>query len=94
MGDVIDLSINRHQLIKSESIIKAIEGLHLFRYRTPNGFLKQHVVAQLNFFGISTTIFDAFVKPGDQVWLLIPKGQNATLILNVDDELVDTKLFE
>jgi serine/threonine-protein kinase len=63
----------------------------LFRFRVENGFLKRHVRVQYTHNGFSSTLFDDFVKPGEEIWLIIPPEHDATLLVYVDDRLVQTR---
>jgi hypothetical protein len=59
-----------------------------------NGFLKRHIRVRLNSFGLSQDIFDGLMKPGEEVWLLIPKSANATVMLYGDNKLIKTEVFD
>ena len=39
-------------------------------------------------------IFDDYVKPGKQLWILVPRDQDAAVFIFEDDELVKTHLYE
>jgi beta-lactam-binding protein with PASTA domain len=65
----------------------------LFRYRLANGFLKRHIRVRMDSLGVSTELFNDLVKPGNEIWLVIPKNDNATVFLYADDELVKTQIY-
>lgn len=69
-------------------------GIALFRHRSAPGFLNEHVQVRLNRLESTVVLFDDFVKPGREIWLLVPKEQPATLFLYVDEELVQTTHYE
>jgi serine/threonine-protein kinase len=66
----------------------------LFRHRTAPGFLKEHVRVRLNRSESTLELFDDFVKPDQEIWLLVPQEEPATLFLYVDDELIQTTHYE
>ncbi|MBI5062703.1 MAG: PASTA domain-containing protein [Desulfatitalea sp.] len=69
-------------------------GTALFRHRAAPGFLKEHVRVRLNRLESTVELFDDFVKPGREIWLLVPKEEPATLFLYVDEELIHTTHYE
>jgi serine/threonine-protein kinase len=76
------------------SPLQATQGVNLFRYRLRSGFLKSRIRIQLESFGMVNNLWDDFMKPGEEVWLFIPKGVEATVILFEDEERVVSKTFE
>ena len=90
-GSAVDLTVNQHT--RSANGNKP-NGIALFRHRVPNGFLKQHIRVRVNRPTVTIEMFDDFVKPGREVWLLIPYDQPITVMLYLDDELVGTNRFE
>ena len=42
----------------------------------------------------STEIFDDFIKPGEDIWVLIPIDHAAAVFIFEDDDLVKTQLYE
>ncbi len=63
----------------------------LFRYRAPQGFLRQQVRVKISQPTVSYNIYDAFLKPGKEIWLIIPGNAATTLFLYIDGELVKTE---
>jgi beta-lactam-binding protein with PASTA domain len=92
-GRVVHLEINRKPGPSAYAILEASRGVSLFRFRLENGFLKKHIRVQMNIFGTSFKIFDEFVKPGKEIWLFIPNGNEATVLLYEDGELIKTQRF-
>lgn len=90
-GRTIDLTINR---TGSSTAKVRRQGIHLFRHRMAHGFLRQHVRVRINTPSFAIDIFNAFVRAGEEVWLLVPKDDPATLMLYIDDELAMTKHFD
>jgi len=88
MGQPIDMTVNRHQYGAIASSRR--DDAALFRHRTAEGFLKQHLRVNINRASGGTEIFNDFVKPGKEIWLVVPKTEPSTLLLYVDEELVKT----
>jgi hypothetical protein len=70
------------------------QNVTLFRYRVAQGFLRQKVRVRINRADAARIICDRFVKPGEAVWLLIPRDAPTALFLYVDDELRLTRHFD
>lgn len=92
-GDIVNLVLNRKSGLALETFRNEVQGVHLFRYRLESGFLKSHIRIRLNSFGISNDFLDDFMRPGEAVWLLIPKGKAATVFLYRDDVMVKSQVF-
>jgi beta-lactam-binding protein with PASTA domain len=66
----------------------------LLQHDIKPGFLKKRVRVELEHKNSSTNIFDDYVKPGRQLWILVPRDQDAAVFIFEDDELVKTHLYE
>ena len=66
----------------------------LLQYDVEDGFLKKRVRIELEHKNSSAEIFDDYVKPGKQLWILVPRDQDAAVFIFEDDELVNTYLYE
>lgn len=93
-GGTVDLVVNRKPGKKGHGYLAGSLGGSFFRYRVKDGFLKKHIRVVLNSFGISNTIFDEFVKPGKEIWLIIPNNNNTTVFLYEDDKLIKTQVYD
>jgi len=89
-GSIVSLVINRKPDEKDQGLFHDINGFYLFRYRLKNGFLKRHIRVSLNRYGVSDDLFNGLMKPGEEIWLFIPKNTDATLFLYEDGELAKT----
>ena len=85
----VDLTINKTQ--QTANLDKTTA--ELFRYRVPQGFLKQSVRVRISHPDANMDIYDAYVRPGTEIWLLVPKAETTTLFLYVDNELITTKHY-
>ncbi len=93
-GSSVNIVINRNPVQKGQNYLNESEGIGLFRYRLKDGFLKRHIRVRLNSFGFSADLFDGFMKPGEEIWLLIPRKNNATVFLYEDGELLKTFVYD
>lgn len=91
--DTIDLTINR-DTTAGDKPFAFKSGLLLLRHTPSPGFLNRHIRVRLNSYGLSTDIFDAFVKPGREVWCFIPTETNTTAFLYEDDVLIKSEVIE
>jgi beta-lactam-binding protein with PASTA domain len=93
-GGVVDLVVNRKPGKKGHGYLAGSLGGSFFRYRVNDGFLKKHIRVVLNSFGVSNTIFDEFIQPGKEIWLIIPNNNNTTVFLYEDDKLIKTQVYD
>ncbi|MGB2930053.1 MAG: PASTA domain-containing protein [Desulfobacterales bacterium] len=93
-GSTVNLVINRKPVQKGHNYLNESQGVSLFRYRLKDGFLKRHIRVRLNSFGVSADLFDDFMKPGEEIWLLIPRKNDATVFLYEDGELLKTFVYD
>ena len=66
----------------------------LLQHDIKSGFLKREVRVELEYTNHTVEIFDDYVKPGKQLWILVPRDQDAAVFIFEDDELVKTHLYE
>jgi len=93
-GHIVNLVRNRKSGRGMQTYINDVKGVNLFRYRLESGFLKSRIRVRLNSFGVSNDILDDFMRPGEEVWLLIPKDKAATVFLYKDDVMVKRQVFD
>ena len=92
-GTHVNITINRKAGSKSHKYLRSTGGVTLFKYRLQYGFLKKHIRLRLNIFGVSSDIFDSFMEPGEEIWVLIPRNKDATILLYEDARLIKTEVF-
>lgn len=85
-GTLVNLVINRRPGSKED--LHGEKGDALFRYRTESGFLNRRVRVQIKTFGFSQELFNDFVKPDKEIWLLIPKNDNINILVYEDENLI------
>jgi beta-lactam-binding protein with PASTA domain len=93
-GSTVNIVINRKSVQKGYDYLNESQEVGLFRYRLKHGFLKKHIRVRLNSFGVSIDLFDNFMKPGEEIWLLIPRKNEATVFLYEDGELLKTLVYD
>ena len=93
-GSTVNIVINRKPLKKGHNYLNESQEGSLFRYRLKDGFLKRHIRVRLNSFGVSVDLFEGFMKPGEEIWLLIPRRNNSTVFLYEDGELIKTLVYD
>ncbi len=93
-GSTVNIVINRKSVPKGYDYLNESQEVGLFRYRLKHGFLKKHIRVRLNSFGVSIDLFDNFMKPGEEIWLLIPRKNEATVFLYEDGELLKTLVYD
>lgn len=90
----VNLVINKKPGRNAQEYVQAVEGVELFRYRLQKGFLKRRVRVVLNSYSFLNEMFDGWMKPNEEIWLLIPKNIDATLFLYEEDELVKIQMYD
>ncbi len=93
-GNPVNLVINRKPRKKGQEYLGTEQGRNLFTYRLGNGFLRRHIRVQLKSGGFTSDLFDDFIKPGEEIWLLIPTNNEAAVLLYEDDQLVKTQIYD
>jgi serine/threonine-protein kinase len=86
----VDLVVNRRR--ESAASTDAATGRigSFFRYRTEDGYLRKHLRVQVKHPGFSIDLFDEFVRPGSDIWLILPTDEDATVLVYEDDKLTRT----
>jgi len=93
-GSLVNLTLNRKPRTQSSEYLAGTINGTFFRYRTTNGFLKRHIRVSLTGLTFSNDLLNEFVKPGEEIWLLVPNEKDATLLVYEDDELVLNKVIK
>lgn len=90
----VNLIINRPPVTKAEG--RRLNPLYgsLLQYRIGNGFLKKMIRVELESGGATTDIFNGYVKPGEEIWVLVPRDEDATAFIFEDEKLVRTLIYD
>lgn len=68
--------------------------LHLFRYRSPEGFLKHQLRVRLSQGDLARDLFDELVPAGKEIWLLVAGTRPASLFVYLDNDLIETRVLD
>ncbi|VFQ47192.1 PASTA domain-containing protein [Desulfoluna butyratoxydans] len=93
-GQTVDITINRSPRPDDESIRTGATGSRLFTWRMDEGFLKKRVKIQLVGDRHTDTILDREALPGEELWVLVPTFERATLFLYENGHLKETRFFD
>ena len=66
----------------------------LLQHRVKNGFLKKRIRVELESEDSAADKFDDYIKPGEEVWVLIPREQDTRAFIFEDDTLVNILVYE
>lgn len=87
-GSQVDLTVNRSPVPWSDSDREPSDAMKLFRYTLENGFLNKRVTVMVGKSQGPMRLFDDFVSPGQEIWLLIPKSDTSSVRVYVDGQLM------
>jgi serine/threonine-protein kinase len=90
-GMTVSLSVNRGD---SEGTYPPDAGPRVFTYQMDYGFLDRQVRVKMTAGGKTQDIYNQSVKPGEEIWLMVPVNTKATLSLYIDGALVKTQVYE
>jgi serine/threonine-protein kinase len=93
-GGPVDLTVNKGHNDPHPGNRGDADQVALFRFSLENGFLKKRVQVKIAQPHMSISLFDEFVAPGQEIWLLVPKSGNATVLVYVDGQLVQTRMMD
>jgi serine/threonine-protein kinase len=91
IGGTVDLAGNRSGSDRPDLDAQKADGVEFFRFALENGFLKKRVQVIMSQAQLSLSLFDEFLAPGREIWLLVPKNGNPTILVYVDGQLVETQ---
>jgi serine/threonine-protein kinase len=92
-GGAVSLVLSRPSRTPGERVASQDE-LHLFRYRSPQGFLRHQLRVRLSQGDVARDLYDELVAPGLEIWLLVAGRRPATLFVYLDNELVETQVLD
>jgi len=90
----VNLFVNQASVKTRPAPPRADNGIGLFRYSVKSGYLKKRIQIQVDAFGTRIDFFNDFVKPGREIWVLIPMNNDAVVSLYQDNELIRTEFFD
>lgn len=86
----VDLVVNRRRDVTAAADATTGRIGSFFRYRTKEGYLRKHLRVQVKHPGFSIDLFDEFIRPGSDIWLILPTDEDATVLVYEDDKLTQT----
>jgi len=89
----VSLTINRDPENRKKSVERNLQQKGFFSHRLEPGFFKKRVQVRLDIGGVSSEIYDALMKPHEELWLVVPTHSLATLFCYIDGELARTQVF-
>jgi serine/threonine-protein kinase len=93
-GASVELVINRRGAPADPARASETAEGRLFRFRLPEGFLKQRVRVHCSLYGIGTDLVNDYFRPGQEIWLLVPAEAYPSLVVYVDEEPVRNRWLE
>ena len=93
-GSHVNLTVNRSRTGQPTDNPATTDQVELFRFSLENGFLKKRVQVKMTQTRFPRNLFDDFLAPGQEIWLLVPNGDNPTVLVYVDGQLVDTRIMD
>jgi serine/threonine-protein kinase len=90
----VSLVINRHNGKTTGAHLHHPLYGSLLQHRVKNGFLKKRIRVELESEDGTVDIFDDYIKPGEEMWVLVPRDRDAWAFIFEDDNLVKTMLYE
>ncbi len=76
-GATVHLVRNKRDVRSRPADGDIIRNAHLYRYRLAYGFLKRRIQVKLSVSGISNDLYNDFVKPGEDIILVLPASASA-----------------
>ncbi len=90
----VNLFVNQASAKTRPAPLGADNGVGLFMYSVKSGYLKKRIQIRVDAFGTRIDFFNDFVKPGREIWVLIPMNHDAVVSLYQDNELIRTEIYD
>jgi hypothetical protein len=92
-GAPVSLVVNRKPGEKSIDGLQAFSYAGLFRYRLDNGYLRKQIRVEMQTNGLTYELLNNYISPDEEIWLMIPREEDAVVTLFENDVNVKTELF-
>ena len=92
-GGTVNLEVNTKDFKMGDAVIGDAGGVRLYRYRQESGFIKERIGIKVDWFGFSADLYDEFIGPGQEIWVLIPKNQDVSVSLYKNGEFAEKQFF-
>ena len=93
-GRPVRLVINRSTSPAGAGAGMLSTGVGLVRHSAAAGYLKRHIRVILEAYGTSLRLYDELVEPGEEIWILVPRYNDATVFIYEDGTLILNQHFE
>jgi len=90
----VNLVINRNSGKRAGAHLHLPLYGSLLQHRVKNGFLKKRIRVELESVDSAADIFDDYIKPGEEIWVLVPRDQDTRAFIFEDDNLVEILVYE
>jgi len=87
-ASAIEFVVNRLPLTGGSSYGEPTGGMRLLRHRAGSGYLRKHLRAEIDTEGGIEVLFNDFLKPGEEIWLVVPNDDTGGFRLYEDDRLI------
>jgi len=92
-GGTVNLEVNTKDAKMEGAVIEDAGGVRLYRYRQEIGFIKERIGIKVDWFGFSADLYDEFIGPGQEIWVLIPKNLDVSVSLYKNNEFAEKQFF-
>jgi serine/threonine-protein kinase len=93
-GHPVHLAINRSEVKDGPGRLHFPLYGTLLQHRVDSGFLKRRIRVEMETRETISDLFDDHIKPGEEIWILVPRDRDATVFIFEDDKLVKTQIYK
>ena len=86
----VGLVVNRRRGGQRQDDALTARAGRFFRFRTRDGYLRKHLRVQLKHPDYAIDLYDEYLRPGSDIWLILPADEDATVLVFEDDKLTRT----
>jgi eukaryotic-like serine/threonine-protein kinase len=93
-GNPVQVAVNRTEPGNGAEHFHPSTSGTLLQHRVGSGFLKKRIRVKMETRETSSDLFDDYIKAGEEIWVLVPTGRDATVFVFEDDKLVKTQMYK
>jgi serine/threonine-protein kinase len=94
VGHPVHVVLNRPELKGGPERFHLPSFGTLLQHRVDSGFLRRRVRVEMETQEKISDLFNDYIKPGEEIWILVPRDRPATVSIFEDDKLVKTQIYE
>ena len=83
-------SLKKNQTLAPDLLSRMV----LFQYKLAPGFIKSHVRVETDLFGRLSDLYNEHMKPGEDIYILVPAGQKTHISIFIDHTLKKTFSYD